>query len=67
MQTISLTIEDAVKVSGLARSRLYELMGRGELEARKAGKRTIITSESLRRYIESLPAANIRAPRSSSI
>jgi hypothetical protein len=62
-QQITLTIEDAVKASGLARSRLYQLMGSGELVTRKAGKRTLITGESLRNYIDNLPPANIRAPQ----
>lgn len=59
MQPLALTIEDAVKVSGLARSRIYELMGKGELVARKAGRRTLIMGDSLRAYLENLPCAVI--------
>lgn len=58
---IALTIENATKQSGLSRSRLYLLISEGKLEARKAGKRTLILGESLRQYIESLPAAAITA------
>jgi len=60
---IALTIENATEQSGLSRSRLYVLIGEGKIEARKAGKRTLILGESLRRYIESLPAASIAAPK----
>ncbi len=63
MTQIALTIEDAVKASGLARSRIYELMGKGELEARKAGRRTLIMGDSLRGYLENLPVAKIAAPK----
>jgi len=60
---IALTIENATEQSGLSRSRLYVLIGEGKIEARKAGKRTLILGESLRQYIESLPAASIAAPK----
>jgi hypothetical protein len=53
----ALTVEDAVKASGLARSRLYVLLAEGKLEARKAGRRTLIMGDSLRHYLESLPPA----------
>ena len=59
--TISHTIADAVKVSGLGRTMLYELIGAGKIEARKAGNRTLILDASLRAYITGLPTADIRA------
>lgn len=57
---IAHTIADAVKISGIGRTSLYELIGTGRIEARKAGNRTLIPAESLRSYIASLPAATIR-------
>ena len=63
MQQLAWTIEGAVKVSGLARSRIYELMGKGELVARKAGRRTLIMGDSLRAYLENLPSAVIAPPK----
>jgi len=60
---LAYTIEAAVAASNLTRSRIYQLMGTGELQARKAGRRTLILGESLRNYLENLPAANIRAPK----
>ena len=58
--TISHTIADAVKVSGLGWTMLYELIGAGKIEARKAGNRTLILDASLRAYIR---PANGRYPR----
>lgn len=56
MQTpIALTIQDAVKASGLSRSRLYEALKLGELPARKAGRRTLIALADLEAYLASLP------------
>jgi excisionase family DNA binding protein len=57
---IAHTIADAVKASGIGRTSLYELIGAGKIEARKAGNRTLIPAESLRAYIASLPPADIR-------
>jgi hypothetical protein len=54
------TIPDATRATGLCRSRLYNLLGDGSIEAIKAGKRTLIRAESLRSYIDTLPAATIR-------
>lgn len=52
---ITVTIPDAVKVSGLSRSALYEALRRGDLIARKAGRRTLITMSDLEAYIDGLP------------
>jgi hypothetical protein len=57
---ISLTIGQAVQITGLSRSRIYVLLGEGMLESRKAGRRTLILNASLRAYINNLPSAEIR-------
>jgi hypothetical protein len=57
------TIEGAIDFSGLTRSRLYELMGTGQVEARKAGRRTLLVGDSLRAYLANLPRADIRVGR----
>jgi excisionase family DNA binding protein len=59
-EVLAHTIADAAKVSGLGRTTLYEAIGAGKIEARKAGNRTLIPAESLRAYLASLPAADIR-------
>lgn len=52
---IAVTIPDAVKVTGISRSALYEAMKRGDLPARKAGRRTLIRFTDLESYLASLP------------
>jgi excisionase family DNA binding protein len=57
---IAYTIRTAVAVTGLSRSRIYELIGQGQLEARKDGRRTLVMTKSLRTYIASLPTVRPR-------
>ena len=52
---IALTILDAVKASGMSRSSIYEALKRGDLSARKAGRRTLISFSNLQAYLASLP------------
>ena len=60
---LAYSIPDAVHATGLPRTTLYELIGRGVLQARKAGRRTLIPADSLNGYLASLPAATIAPPR----
>ncbi len=53
---IALTISEAVRVSGKSRTALYEALKRGDLSARKAGRRTLILFADLQAYLASLPA-----------
>ena len=57
---IAHTIADAVKISGIGRTTLYELIGAVKIDARKAGNRTLIPAASLRAFMDSLPPADIR-------
>ena len=59
-EVLAHTITDATKISGVGRTMLYEAIGRGDIEARKAGKRTLIPAESLRAFVAGLPKAGIR-------
>lgn len=52
---ITLTIPEAVQVSGMSRSSLYVAMQRGDLVAKKAGKRTLIAVSDLEEYLSALP------------
>ncbi len=54
---ISMTIKEAAAASGLGITKIYELIGAGKIDARKAGRRTLILADSLKRYIETLPSA----------
>jgi hypothetical protein len=43
---LAYSIEHAAKLSGLGRTRLYQEISDGRLEARKAGKRTLRSAPS---------------------
>jgi len=62
-EVLAHTISDTVKITGIGRSSIYEAIGAGKLDARKAGNRTLITAESLRSFLASLPVANITTGR----
>jgi excisionase family DNA binding protein len=53
---IAVTIPDAVKATGMSRTSIYEALKRGDLSARKAGRRTLIAFADLETYLASLPA-----------
>ncbi|WP_419952255.1 helix-turn-helix domain-containing protein [Methylobacterium sp.] len=52
----ALSVPEACAASGLGTTFLYAAMARGELRARKAGRRTIIMRDDLRDFLGSLPA-----------
>jgi hypothetical protein len=39
---------------------IYKLIGSGQIEAVKAGRRTLLVVESLKRYAASLPTAKVK-------
>lgn len=49
---LAYTIKEASRLSTIGRTRLYQLIAEGKLEAKKIGKRTVIPAVSLRRLIE---------------
>lgn len=51
-QRLAYGIEDAAATLGLSRSRLYELIGAGEIAACKIGKRTIIPATELTAFLD---------------
>lgn len=56
-EPISVRIPEAVRLTGLSRSRIYELMKSGDVEFVKVGGSTLILVESLRRFIHSRRSA----------
>jgi len=52
---IAVTIPDAVKATGMSRTSIYDALKRGDLSARKAGRRTLISFADLEAYLASLP------------
>jgi hypothetical protein len=53
----------AQAILGIGRSKLYGELGKGKLDAVKDGPRTLITTESIRRYQANRPAAMFKAPK----
>ena len=53
IEPISVKVPEAVRLTGLSRSRLYELMRSGDIEFVKVGSSTLLLVESLRAFIES--------------
>lgn len=54
---LAFTISEACHAIGISRSKLYELIGEGQVQARKIGSRTIIPADSLRRLVSDEGAA----------
>lgn len=57
IEPIALAPREAAKFVGLSKSRIYELLAAGEIEARKHGARTLVTTASLRAFLDRAPAA----------
>ena len=55
MSQMLYTVVEAAKVLSIGRTRLYELINAGHLEAVKIGTSTRIRDEALRAFVESLP------------
>ncbi len=58
MTKIAVSIPEAIEMSGIKRSSLYELFKAGKIQPRKNGKRTLILVDDLERYLKSLPVAD---------
>lgn len=58
-----LTVKQTQERLSCGLTRVYELMGSGRLDALKLGGRTMITDESVERFIASLPRAVITTQR----
>jgi excisionase family DNA binding protein len=56
-EKLSLTIEEAAKLTSIGRSKLYQAISAGRLQARKFGRRTVILRSDLERFLAALPKA----------
>ena len=59
---VTYTYHTASVATGLGLTKLNELVAIGALDARKVGRKVLITAESLQHFIEGLPKATIKAP-----
>ena len=58
IEPLCVRVNDAALMIGVGRTKLYELISRGELETVKIGKATRITTASLHRLVERHRALN---------
>ncbi len=57
MDKLSVTIPEAVNMTGLSRTAIYKLFSDGKLPRRKNGKRSLILVADLEQVVKSLPVA----------
>lgn len=50
-EPLAYSINDACRVSGIGRTTLYALIGKGEIKVRKVGTRTLVPADSLRNFL----------------
>jgi excisionase family DNA binding protein len=62
-QKLFYTISETCRLLSVGRTKLYELIGSGEIPVRKLGKKTLVAAADLKRWAERLPtiAAKPRA------
>jgi hypothetical protein len=53
---IAVTIPNALRLSGLGRTKLYELIAKREIQTARVGSRRLVLVESLRRFLASRAA-----------
>jgi excisionase family DNA binding protein len=51
----TLTVNEFCQMIGFSRSSYYKAVARGDIRPRKFGKRTLITTEEMKRFVASLP------------
>jgi excisionase family DNA binding protein len=54
MTKLAYSIEEVAEMTAIGRSRLYAAIREGRLVAHKFGRRTVIRSESLKAFLDSL-------------
>lgn len=56
-------VSEITALFGFKRTRVYELLATGTLDAKKDGRAVLVNVESVLRFISTLPKANIRLPK----
>lgn len=62
-EPLAVRIPDAVRMTGLGRSKLYELIAAGELETIKIGRCTLVTIDALKALLANARATNHKGGR----
>lgn len=53
---LALSVDKAAAAAGIGRTKIYEAIKLGKLKAKKAGRHTVILTDDLKAFLESLPA-----------
>lgn len=61
IEPMVLGVKDAAAFIGLSKSRLYELIGEKQIDARKLGARTVVPVASLKAFVEAAPRLQAEA------
>lgn len=59
-EPVAIPIKGVEPRYGFTRSETYRRLAAGDFKAVKNGKRTLVLTESIRKYLESLPPATFR-------
>jgi excisionase family DNA binding protein len=60
LEPLTVTVQEARRLTGLGNTTLYRLIGEGKLRTVKVGARTLVIYPSLKLLLESAPAASSR-------
>ena len=63
VEPYAISISEAVRLSGIGRSSIYQAIRRGELSIRKSGRRSLILTADLQRWLSELPTGEARHDR----
>jgi excisionase family DNA binding protein len=61
MEQLLYTIPQCCRLAAIGRTKFYELVARGEIPARKVGKKTLVAAVDLQRWAERLPAIEVKS------
>jgi hypothetical protein len=62
-EPLSVTIQEAQRLTGESRSSVYNHIASGAYEAKKSGARVLIIYDSIKRRLASLPRAEVKPGR----
>lgn len=62
MEPLAYTMKEAVEVSRISRTKLYEAIGSGNLKVIKSGRRTLIRADELKSFLNRLTNTAVVSP-----
>ena len=55
VEKMAFSVDEAAMRAGLGRDSIYSALRSGQLRGVKAGRRTLVTADALRQYLDNLP------------